>query len=249
MPPFITTLIDKQDNSEIIRDQIAAIIAVESANQVTLATAASKPDPDDWKLRVFTEASNPWEQFRNFAPGVTDDSPLVNVWFDNVNFDRAKSDTFERQKADGVFNLDIYGVAVSSDDGGTGHTPGDRDASCEVQRGGKWGRKSFVCVRGPPVPYGPGRVLAVAGARQACADYRPTYTVPIIYTGTRSRDVRAPGASTGCSSSGPKKTLRLRGVLVRVCSHPGCVGAKCERTGGECNRSCKAPLESALIAH
>lgn len=137
MPPLITTLIDRQDNSEVIRDQIAAIIAVESANQVALAVAASKPEPDDWKLRVFTEASNPWEQFRNFDPGVTDDSPLVNVWFDNVNFDRSKSDTFERQKADGVFNIDIYGIAVSSDDGGTGQNPGDRDAALEVQRGAR----------------------------------------------------------------------------------------------------------------
>lgn len=137
MPSLIDTLIDKQDNSEIIRDQIAAIIAVESANQVALATAFPKPNPDDWKLRVFIEAANPWEQFRNFDPDVTDDSPLVNVWFDNANFDKSKSDTFERQKADGAFNIDVYGVAVSSDDGGTGHNPGDREASFEVQRGAR----------------------------------------------------------------------------------------------------------------
>ncbi len=144
MPSLITTLIDKQDNSEIIRDQIAAIIAVESANQVALATAASQPDPDDWKLRVFTEAANPWDQFRNFDPDLTDDSPLVNVWFDNVNFDKSKSDTFERQKADGTFNLDIYGVAVSSDDGGTGHKPGDREAAFEVQRGARFVRNILM---------------------------------------------------------------------------------------------------------
>lgn len=131
---LITTLIDKQDNSEIIRDQIAAILAVEIAEQMALATAAAK-DPDDWKLRIFTERANPWEQFRDFDPDITDDSPLVNVWFGDATFDKAKSDTFERQKADGTFNLDIYGVAVSSDDPGGGHKPGDREAAFEVQRG------------------------------------------------------------------------------------------------------------------
>ena len=144
MSPLITTLIDKQDNSEIIRDQIAAIIAIESANQVALATAASKPNPNDWKLRVFSEAANPWEQFQNFDPNVTDDSPLVNVWFDNVNFDKGKSDIFERQKADGTFNIDIYGVGVSSDDGGTGHNPGDREAAFEVQRGARFVRNILL---------------------------------------------------------------------------------------------------------
>ena len=61
---MIAELIDKQDNSEIVRDQIAAILATEVANQQALATADGK-DPADYKLRIYTERSNPWEAFLN----------------------------------------------------------------------------------------------------------------------------------------------------------------------------------------
>lgn len=125
-------LIDKQDNFEIIRDQIAAILLTEIISQIALATTAGKPNPDDWKLRIFTERANPWEQFLQ-AP-VVDTSPLVNVWYDNSNFDENSSNTFERQKAVGIFNIDCYGYGISADDGGSGHTPGDKAAALEVQK-------------------------------------------------------------------------------------------------------------------
>jgi len=127
---MIDTLIDKQDNFEIIRDEIAAILKVESTNQMTLATDAGK-DADEWKLRVFTERSNPWEQWLNEQ---SDRSPIVNVWYDNSNFDPKASNVMERQKAEAVFNIDCYGFAVSSDDAAGGHKPGDREAALKVQQ-------------------------------------------------------------------------------------------------------------------
>lgn len=128
---MIQTLIDKQDTFEIVRDKIAVILANESANQVALATAASKPNPDDWKLRVFMERTNPWEQFENNPADV---SPLINVWYDNSSFDLSASNVMERQKSEGIFNIDCYGYGKSKDDGGTGHEPGDRAAAIEVQK-------------------------------------------------------------------------------------------------------------------
>lgn len=122
-------LIDKQDNFEIIRDQIALILATETVAQVALATAAAKPNPDDWKLRIFTERSNPWEQLLNSQ---ADRSPIVNVWFENSNFEKGASNISERQKAEGVFNIDCYGYGIAADDGGTGHTPGDKEAALQV---------------------------------------------------------------------------------------------------------------------
>ncbi len=133
----ITTLIDKDDVNEIVRDQIAAILAVESVEQVVLAAAAGKPEPDDWKLRVFTERANPWEQWHNFKDGVTDESPVVNVWFSDETFDKKGSDIFERQVADGVFNIDVYAGTISRDDASGGHKPGDREAALIVQRGAR----------------------------------------------------------------------------------------------------------------
>lgn len=126
----IATLIDKQDNFEIVRDQIAAVLVTEVASQMALATAAAK-DPNDWKLRVYTERSNPWEQFLN---NESDRSPLVNVRFDNSTFDMKKSNILERQASGSTFNIDCYGFDISRDDGGSGHSPGDEGAAKEVQR-------------------------------------------------------------------------------------------------------------------
>ena len=125
----ISTLIDKQDNFEVIRDQIVAILATEVSSQMSLATTAGK-DPDDWKLRIFNERSNPWEQWLNDG---TDRSPIVNVWYDNSSFAPGKSNISERQASETVFNIDCYGYGVSRDDG-AGHVPGDRDAAFEVQK-------------------------------------------------------------------------------------------------------------------
>lgn len=130
---ILATLIDKQDNLEVIRDQIAAILVTETANQMALATAALK-DPADWKLRIFTERSNPWEQFRDPNEAGFDPSPLVNVWVDNTSYDPKASNVMERQKTEAVYNLDCYGYGRSKTDGGTGHIPGDREAAFEVQR-------------------------------------------------------------------------------------------------------------------
>lgn len=127
---MIAELIDKQDNSEIVRDQIAAILATEIANQQALATADGK-NPADYKLRIYTERSNPWEGFLNDQ---TDRSPIVNVWFDSSNFDMSASNIVERQKTEATFNIDCIGFGMSEDVPGGGHKAGDKEAALEVQR-------------------------------------------------------------------------------------------------------------------
>lgn len=130
----LQTLIDKQDNFEIIRDQIAAILKLEIVNQQVLAAAALK-DPDDWKLRIFSERSNPWEQWVNVDdPATVDKSPLINVWFDNSTFDPSASNVSERQKCEAVYNIDCYGYGISEDVPAGGHKPGDRDAALKVHK-------------------------------------------------------------------------------------------------------------------
>lgn len=123
-------LIDKQDNAELVRDQIAAVLATEVENQKALATAAGK-DPDLWDLKVYTERSNAWEQFRDATAGAL--PPIVNVWYDSSAFDKGASNIMERQKADGTFNIDCvaHGVAESTV---SGHTPGDMVAALAAQR-------------------------------------------------------------------------------------------------------------------
>jgi len=126
----IQGLIDKQDNFEIIRDQVAAILKLESTSQQALAIAAGK-DQALWKLRVYRERANPWESVRDQQDDL---SPIINVWFDNASFDDGSSNISERQKSETVINIDCVGFAVSSPDGQGGHQPGDREAAFAVQR-------------------------------------------------------------------------------------------------------------------
>ena len=127
----IATLIDKKDNFEVVRDQIAAILTTEVASQIALATTAGKTNPNDWKLRIFTERSNPWEQLLNEQ---VDRSPIVNIGYDTSSFALGRSNISERQASETVYNIDCYGYGRSKDDGGTGHIPGDKEASFEVQK-------------------------------------------------------------------------------------------------------------------
>lgn len=129
----IPTLIDKQDNFEIVRDMIALILATETANQQALATAAAK-DPELWKFGVFLERSDPIGKWLNVEDGnIPDLSPVVNVWFENADIPGSTGDTVQRQKFSGIFNIDCYGVAINKETV-TGHDPADSAASKECQR-------------------------------------------------------------------------------------------------------------------
>lgn len=124
----ISTLIDKQDTFEIVRDQIAAILVTEVASQMVLAGANAA----DYKLRIFSERSNPWGEFQNLTPA--DTSPLVNVMYDNSSFDGNAGNIMETQKTTGIYNIDCYGLGISADVPGGGQIAGDRLAALEVQR-------------------------------------------------------------------------------------------------------------------
>ena len=131
----IDALIDKEDNFEIIRDQIAAILAVETDSQQALAKAANKKNPKLWKLRVFTERANPIEEWRDInSTSAIDDSPIINVWYDNGSFPMNKGNPLEKQVAGSVYNIDCYGIGLSGDNPGGGHVLGDKEAAKEAQR-------------------------------------------------------------------------------------------------------------------
>ena len=123
-------LIDKQDTFEIIRDQIAAILVLEVANQKALAATAGK-NSALWDLKVYIERANPFEAFQSDSP---DETPIVNIWFDNENFEKGASNLVERQKANGIFNIDVYAIGVTEDIIAGGHNPGDREAAINAQR-------------------------------------------------------------------------------------------------------------------
>lgn len=127
----IEALVDKQDTFEIIRDQIATILVNETASQQALATAGGK-DPDDWKIRVYLERADAWEQFLN--PEVTDTSPICNIWVDGSDYDPSDSNIINNLKAETTYNIDIYGYGLSEADG-SGQIHGDEAAAFNAQRG------------------------------------------------------------------------------------------------------------------
>ena len=128
---LITTLIDEQDNKEIVRDAIAAILVSEVAGQQLLATAASE-DPRLWDLRVFVERTNPWSEFKD-NPEQLDTPPIVSVSFDSSTIDKSASNTVSRQRAIVTYNLDCYGYGKSSASG-VGHVAGDHQAALASMR-------------------------------------------------------------------------------------------------------------------
>jgi hypothetical protein len=107
MPALITTLIDKLDTNEIVRNKIASILATEEANQRVLATDASK-DPNLWKFSVFIERAKPWLVLTDNNGSEIGEMPLVNVSFDNDSFDNKGSANIGFQKARGIFYIDCY---------------------------------------------------------------------------------------------------------------------------------------------
>lgn len=131
MPAIITELIDKLDAFEIVRDQIAAILKLESAAQQALATAAEK-DPKQWGLSVYVERAAPWSQWLDM-PAEADVLPIVAVSFETDSADQSASGAVNVQRMIATYNVDCYGygVATETDDG---HDPGDMRAALEVQR-------------------------------------------------------------------------------------------------------------------
>lgn len=124
-------LIDKNDGFEIVRDKIASILVTEVASQQVIALAAGK-DPDLWKLRVYLERSNAWEQWVNIEE-VTDYSPIVNVYFDTATYNERYGDTVERQRSDSIYNIDCYAIGVS-EESLAGHKIGDKEAALNAHR-------------------------------------------------------------------------------------------------------------------
>lgn len=137
----IEGLIDKSDNFELIRDQIAGILVSESASQMALAEAAGE-NPAYWNLEVYLERSNPWEKWLD--PDCTDQYPIVNIWYNDTNFEKSRSDMHYRQAGTGVINIDCLGSGIAYNELYSGHMPGDLVATKEAHRAARLVRNILV---------------------------------------------------------------------------------------------------------
>ena len=124
-------LIDKQDNFELVRNEIAAILAAETLNQQAKALAAGK-NPELWKFEVYIERARIWESLSELEKPV---APVVSVYFESENFAGDQSYNALLQTADpGIFNIEIFATALSQKNVGDGYTTGDRTAILDCQR-------------------------------------------------------------------------------------------------------------------
>lgn len=138
----IPFLIDKQDTSQIVRDQIGAILLSEAASQLALAISGGK-DPLQWTFNTFIERSNPWA---DFLDAETPQPPVINVMLEDAVYDMGRSTTvgtFVGTSA--LFNIDCYGHGMSANEAaGAGHVVGDEMGSFEAQRVACWVRNVLV---------------------------------------------------------------------------------------------------------
>lgn len=129
----ITELIDKRDNFELIRDEIAAILVVEIVNQKALAVTAGK-DPALWDFKTLIERSNPWELLEDSDGKITGEVPLVNVYFQSASDKPSSSNLINNQQFTGQFIIDCLASKVSTEDGQGVKQFGDELAAIDVQR-------------------------------------------------------------------------------------------------------------------
>ena len=122
-------LIDKQDNFEIVDLQIAAILAQAVIDQQALAVIAGE-DPDLWKFDVFSEKMNPFEVFQDNQEA----DPIVNIWYDNSNFNPKDGDPVTRQTDSATYNIDVYAAAPASDNVAGGYHPVDQTSILDLHR-------------------------------------------------------------------------------------------------------------------
>ena len=131
MAALIKELIQKRDNAPMILDEIAAILALELANQQALALAADL-DPAPWALRVFVNRSEPWSEWVE-APEASeptrpiDVSPILNVRLSTSKADPSRSNSVERQCVTSSYLIDCYGYGSSAEDA-IGHKSADQAA-------------------------------------------------------------------------------------------------------------------------
>jgi len=128
----ITTLIDKKDNMEIIRDEISAVLALEIANQQVLAVAAGK-NPDDYNINVYTEKTSPWELVESEQGEIISQTPIANVYLESASINNAKASDVTMTVYSVRYNIDCLAAKNSKIDNGKKYT-GDELAAREVQR-------------------------------------------------------------------------------------------------------------------
>ncbi len=126
---LIQELLDTPDGHEVVAAAIGNLLTVEIANQQVLAVAAGQ-NPEAYRADVYLSRMKPFDTRLED----NDLTPIINVWFESANYEKHGS-TVRANRADGTFNVDIYGFGQSKRNASSGgQTVGDKQAKQEVDR-------------------------------------------------------------------------------------------------------------------
>lgn len=112
-------LISTPDNIEVIRDQIAGLLAVELENQARLAEEAGDPNAADYKVAVFVENDDPLQYVDDQTPGANP-FPCANVSVDSTGQDKGTASVGKQVMTAQIF-VDVYAT------GNSGNAEGGED--------------------------------------------------------------------------------------------------------------------------
>jgi len=145
MAPQIKTLIVGKDNTEVVLNQIAAILTLESTGQQALARVSPTADVNDYILRVFLERAAPWGAFDD-SPNASrlTNTPVINVTFASSSYDMSRSMSVGQQMCIGIFNIDCYAYQCATRASDGSWTPGDENASAEALRAARMCRNILM---------------------------------------------------------------------------------------------------------
>lgn len=117
--PVYSELQSEPDNIEIIRDQIAALLALELKRQHEIAVEKEDSAAQDYDVDVYIENSDPLQYVDDTTPDANP-FPCVNVLLESSDSGKGTA-TVNKQCLTAQFFIDCYaaGNAASTDDFGT----------------------------------------------------------------------------------------------------------------------------------
>lgn len=119
----INFLLAEADNIELIRNQIAGILKIETENQYSLAAEQGVEDLRDFRIGVFVERARPWDLTGNSE--IKNPFPLINVSLSGYNGEAGSAQSEKKYKA--TFYIDCYGC------GNLNNTRGDDDSLATIR--------------------------------------------------------------------------------------------------------------------
>lgn len=113
--PACGELQSEPDNIEVIRDQIAALLAVDFRRQAELAAESEATDSGDYNVAVYVECDDPLQYVDEDTPGANP-FPCVNVILDSTDANKGTA-SVNKQAFTAKFYVDCYAEGNDAEDG------------------------------------------------------------------------------------------------------------------------------------